>query len=136
MLEASRTVHACNPYVGGRSVLSTLHITLGHYGKLEAHMNCRVRSHLRTQSKTTANPNVLLVGLYRDTALWENTLVLSSIQFLFSFLSLDIFFIYISNVIPFPSFPSTNPLSLPPSPPHFYEGAPSPTHPLPPTSPP
>jgi hypothetical protein len=29
---------------------------------------------------------------------------------------LDIFFIYISNVIPFPSFPSKNPLSPPPSP--------------------
>ena len=29
---------------------------------------------------------------------------------------LDIFFIYISNVIPFPSFPSENPLSPPPSP--------------------
>ena len=27
-----------------------------------------------------------------------------------------IFFIYISNVIPFPSFPSENPLSSPPSP--------------------
>jgi hypothetical protein len=37
---------------------------------------------------------------------------------------LDIFFIYISNVIPFPSFPSENPLSPPPSPS-------SPTHPFP-----
>ena len=37
---------------------------------------------------------------------------------------LDIFFIYISNVIPFPRFPSKNPLSPPPSP-CF------PTHPLP-----
>jgi hypothetical protein len=36
---------------------------------------------------------------------------------------LDIFFIYISNVIPFPSFPSKNLLSSPPS-------ACSPTHPL------
>jgi hypothetical protein len=35
---------------------------------------------------------------------------------------LDIFFIYISNVIPFPSFSSENPLSLPPLP------APQPTH--------
>jgi hypothetical protein len=35
---------------------------------------------------------------------------------------LDIFFIYTSNVIPFPSFPSENPLSLPPPP------APQPTH--------
>jgi hypothetical protein len=33
---------------------------------------------------------------------------------------LDIFFIYISNVIPFPSYPSKNPLSPPP--------APQPTH--------
>ena len=37
-------------------------------------------------------------------------------------LLLDIFFIYISNVIPFPSFPSENPLSSP-SPP-----APQPTY--------
>jgi hypothetical protein len=37
---------------------------------------------------------------------------------------LDIFFIYISNVIPFPSFPSENPYPLPSS--HC-----SPTHPLP-----
>jgi hypothetical protein len=37
---------------------------------------------------------------------------------------LDTFFIYISNAIPFPSFPSENPLSPPPSPC-------SPTHPLP-----
>jgi hypothetical protein len=36
---------------------------------------------------------------------------------------LDIFFIYISNVIPFPGFPFKNPLSLPHSPC-------SPTHPL------
>ena len=42
----------------------------------------------------------------------------------FIFFFLDIFFIYISNVIPFPSFPSENPLSPFPSP---Y----SPTHPLP-----
>jgi hypothetical protein len=44
-------------------------------------------------------------------------------MFSFFFL-LDIFFIYISNVIPFPGFPSENPLS--PSPPPC-----SPTHPLP-----
>jgi hypothetical protein len=37
---------------------------------------------------------------------------------------LDIFFVYISNVIPFPGFPSKNPLSHPPTPC-------SPTHPLP-----
>jgi hypothetical protein len=34
----------------------------------------------------------------------------------FIFLLLDIFFIYISNVMPFPSFPSKNPLSCPSSP--------------------
>ena len=33
-----------------------------------------------------------------------------------SFFKLDIVFIYILNVIPFPSFPSENPLSPPPSP--------------------
>ena len=46
-------------------------------------------------------------GLY-----WE--IIFSGFIFL-SFL-LDIFFIYISNVIPFPSFPSKNPLSTPLSP--------------------
>jgi hypothetical protein len=40
-----------------------------------------------------------------------------------------ILFIYISNVIPLPSFPSTNSLSPPPSA-CLYEGAPLPTHPL------
>ena len=42
-------------------------------------------------------------------------------------LLLHIFFIYISNVIPFPAFPSENPLSHPLC---FYEGVPPPTHPL------
>jgi hypothetical protein len=37
------------------------------------------------------------------------------ILFFSLFFLLDIFFIYISNFIPFPSFPSENPLSLPPS---------------------
>ena len=46
---------------------------------------------------------------------------------------LDILFTYISNVIPFPSFPSGKPLSHLPSP-CFYEGASSPTHPPTPTS--
>jgi hypothetical protein len=44
-----------------------------------------------------------------------------SFFFFWKFL-LDIFFIYISNVIPFPGFPSKNPLSPPPPP------APQPTH--------
>jgi hypothetical protein len=44
--------------------------------------------------------------------------------FYFAFL-LDIFFIYILNVIPFPGFPSENPLSHPPPPAH------QPIHPLP-----
>jgi hypothetical protein len=35
--------------------------------------------------------------------------------FFISLFLLDIFFIYISNVIPFPSFPSKNSLFLPPS---------------------
>jgi hypothetical protein len=49
----------------------------------------------------------------------------------FSFL-LNIFFIYISNVIPFHgSPPPGNPLSHPPSP-CFSEGIPPPTHPIPP----
>ena len=45
---------------------------------------------------------------------------------------LDILFIYISNVIPFPGFPSGSSL-FPPSSPCFYEGAPPPTHSLLPT---
>jgi hypothetical protein len=46
----------------------------------------------------------------------------TNLELVFSFL-LDIFFIYISNIIPFPSFPYVNPL-FPPSSPC------SPTHPL------
>jgi hypothetical protein len=45
-------------------------------------------------------------------------------SFFFSFL-LDIFFIYTSNIIPFPCFPSKNPLSHPPAPPHLPH---QPTH--------
>jgi hypothetical protein len=45
----------------------------------------------------------------------------NEILFILLFL-LDIFFIYISNVIPFPSYPSKHPLSSPPPP------APQPTH--------
>jgi hypothetical protein len=41
---------------------------------------------------------------------------------------LVILFIFISNVIPLPSFPSTSP--LPPPSPCLYEGAPPRTHPL------
>lgn len=52
----------------------------------------------------------------------------------FIFLLLDIFLIYISNVILFPGFPSGSPLSHPSSP-CFYEGAPLATHSLPPTCP-
>jgi hypothetical protein len=44
--------------------------------------------------------------------------------FIYIYFLLDILFIYISNIIPFPSFPSKNPLSPPLSPC-------SPTHPLP-----
>jgi hypothetical protein len=40
--------------------------------------------------------------------------------YFFSFILLDIFFIYISNVTPFPGFPSGNLLSHP----CFYEGVP------------
>ena len=42
---------------------------------------------------------------------------------------MDILFIYISNVIPFPGFPSATPLSHPPLP-FFYEGAPPSTYSL------
>jgi hypothetical protein len=47
---------------------------------------------------------------------------------------LDILYIYSSNIIPFPRFPSRKPLSHPPSP-CFYEGAPPHAHPLPPPHP-
>jgi hypothetical protein len=47
------------------------------------------------------------------------------------FLLLDILFIYISNVITFPSFLSRNTLSHPHPTPGFYEGAYSPIYPLP-----
>ena len=48
-------------------------------------------------------------------------------QSFFFFFLLDILFIYISNIIPFLSFPSGNPL-FPLSSPHVYEGAHSRTH--------
>ena len=50
--------------------------------------------------------NAMHVYLYTITCIY--------LLFFFLFL-LDIFFIYISNVIPFPSFPSENPLSPPPA---------------------
>jgi hypothetical protein len=50
--------------------------------------------------------------------------------FSFPFFSIRLFyFIYISNVIPFPGFPPASPLSYPPLP-CFYEGAPPPNFPL------
>ena len=52
-----------------------------------------------------------------------------SLSFFFFFL-LDIFFIYISNIIPFPGFSFENHLSHPPSP-CFYEGVSPLFHPLP-----
>ena len=50
-------------------------------------------------------------------------------MFLIDCFLLDILFIYISNVIPFPGLPSRNPLAHPSSP-CFYEGAPKHTYPL------
>jgi hypothetical protein len=49
-------------------------------------------------------------------------------KYVFLIFLLDIFFIYISNAIPFPSFPSENPLSPPPS-------TCSPIYPIPPPGP-
>jgi len=53
---------------------------------------------------------------------------LESSNYILYFL-LIILFTYISNVNPLPSFPSANPLFHTPSP-YFYEGAPTPIHPL------
>jgi hypothetical protein len=51
-------------------------------------------------------------------------------KFFFSFFLLDIFFFYVSNVIPFPSFPSEHSLSLPPLLPNPPIPIPSPGIPL------
>jgi hypothetical protein len=68
-------------------------------------------------------------GVLSSTKKTSRTAISTPI-FLFLFL-LVILFIYISNVIPLPSFPSTSPLSCPPSP-CLYGGAPPPAHtPLP-----
>jgi hypothetical protein len=49
----------------------------------------------------------------REPAVWQTSACFFSFLF-----SLDIFFIYITNVIPFPGFPSKNPLSDPSPPDH------------------
>jgi hypothetical protein len=61
-------------------------------------------------------------------------LFLEIFSFLFSIFLLVILFIYISNDIPLLIFPSTNPLSLFPTP-CLNEGAPPPTYPLQPQCP-
>jgi hypothetical protein len=53
------------------------------------------------------------------TFLFFSFLFFSFLFFSFLFKKLDIFFIYISNVILFPGFPSENPLSPSPSPAHL-----------------
>jgi hypothetical protein len=59
--------------------------------------------------------------------------VLESQAYIFTFfvVVVDIFFIYISNVFPFPGLPFGSPLSHPPSP-CLYNGVPPPTHSHPP----
>ena len=52
---------------------------------------------------------VLLISFFFS---WQHKELYSKLKIFF----LDIFFIYISNAIPFPSFSSENPLSSPPSP--------------------
>jgi hypothetical protein len=66
-------------------------------------------------SRSTQRPSGS--GVFRE----EDTLMIYPIEGVgqkatYSFFLLDIFFIYISNVIPFPSFLSENPLSHSPSP--------------------
>jgi hypothetical protein len=81
-----------------------------------------------TPLSLTINVSIIsiLIKIFPPTpALWQK-------MFLFFFF--DIFFIYVSNVILFPSFPAPpprSPLSHSLSP-CFYEGAPPPTSPLPP----
>jgi hypothetical protein len=58
-----------------------------------------------------------------------NIMLLGPVYIYFFEIFIGIFFIYISNVILFPIFPSKNSLSHPSSP-SFYEGVPPPTHPL------
>jgi len=67
----------------------------------------------------------------RETPFLFSFFFLSLVIFLSFFI--EYFLIYILNFIPFPGFPSRNPLSHLPSP-YFYEGAPSPTPLLPPIS--
>jgi hypothetical protein len=78
--------------------------------------------------------SILLAGLnkFMFPGLERNTYSTSPINF-FKFL-LIILFVYISNDIPLPGYPSTNPHSIPPQarPLCLYEGAPLPIHLLPP----
>jgi hypothetical protein len=55
----------------------------------------------------------------------------ASISKAFFFFSLNILFIYISNIIPFPGLPSRTPFPIP-----LPTASPPPTHPLPPSHPP
>jgi hypothetical protein len=87
------------------------------------HLNVSEPHHLALQhvrARSEAGPGGLVCNFYY---------FFFFLVFLFSFCLYDILFIYISNVIPFPNFPSTNPLPHPPPPPGFHEGAPPPTDP-------
>ena len=86
------------------------------------HGDCPVRlSHF--------NVSVLLALYFFTSSLGSHVTevvwVMLPCHFFLLLLLLVILFIYISNVILLPSFPSTSPLSLPPSP-CLYEGAPNP----------
>ena len=78
-------------------------------------------------------PKEILVSFIWSGYTNTSVFIVSSIVLLYlkgTFFLLDILFIYISIVIPFPGFPSRNPLSHPSSP-CFYEGAHPPSYPLP-----
>ena len=87
-------------------------------------------SHNDTVKRMSLKSNVLCITLLSRFCLIDFVFGLVSIGVWFrDFFLLDILCIYISNVIPFPSFPSGTPS------PYFYECAPSPTHSFPPRCP-
>jgi hypothetical protein len=86
-------------------------------------------------SRTALQKSLKSIPLGKQAIKILNYYLKINVSFVFSspFL-LAILFIYISSALPLSGFPSGNPLLHPVSP-FFYEGAPQPTHPLPPYQP-